>query len=104
MKIVEVGEDTFLEEVLKSNIPVLVDFNANWCGPCRMLKPVLESIAFERDDIKIASVNVDNCEELAKQYGIMSIPCLIVFKDGKEIDKSVGLISKSEILELMGVE
>ena len=104
MKIVEVTNENFDKEVLKSDIPVLVDFNADWCGPCRMLKPVLEKIAEENEDVKIASINVDNEEELSKKYGIMSIPCLIVFKDGEETNKSVGFISKDEVLELIGAE
>ena len=104
MEIVEVTNQNFDDEVIKSDIPVLVDFNANWCGPCRMLKPVLESIAKEHDDFKVVSINVDNCEELSREYGIMSIPCLILFKDGKEVKRNVGFASKSEILEFLGVE
>ena len=104
MEIVEVTSNSFEEEVLTSDIPVLVDFNANWCGPCRMLRPVLEKLAEEHDDVKIVSINVDNEEELSKKYGIMSIPCLIVFKDGKEVKRNVGFVSKDEVLGLLGVK
>ena len=72
---------------------VLVGFNADWCGPCRMLRPILDEV-----DKDIISVNVDNNQDLAKKYGVMSIPCLILFKDGKDIKRSVGLISKNEVL------
>ena len=86
------------DELIKEGT-VLVDFNANWCGPCKMLKPVLESVAYEGK--KIVSINVDDARDLAIKYGVMSIPCLVVFKDGKEVKRSVGLIGKSEIIDLM---
>ena len=86
------------DELIKEGT-VLVDFNANWCGPCKMLKPVLESVASEGK--KIVSINVDDARDLAIKYGVMSIPCLVVFKDGKEVKRSVGLIGKSEIVDLM---
>mgnify|MGYP002523922971 CR=1 FL=1 len=86
------------DELIKEGT-VLVDFNANWCGPCKMLKPVLESVASEGK--KIVSINVDDARDLAIKYGVMSIPCLVVFKDGKEVKRSVGLIGKSEIIDLM---
>ena len=102
MKVIEVNKDSFEKEVLKSEIPVLVDFYASWCGPCRMLRPILDQIADSRTDFKIVSVNVDDEENLASEYGISSIPCLISFKDGKEINKSVGLKPKEDIEEMMG--
>lgn len=101
MKIVKVSNDLFESEVLKEDKTVLVDFNADWCGPCRMLSPILEEIAASRDDIKIASVNIDDEEELAEMYGVSSIPCLVVFKDGKEVNRSVGLKPKDAIIELI---
>ena len=101
MKIVEVNSDNFEKEVIKSKVRVLADFNANWCGPCRMLRPTLEEISNETDK-KIVSINVDDSEELAYKYGISSIPCLIVFENGKEINRCVGLISKDEIKDLLG--
>lgn len=93
----EIKENEFENVVLKSKEKVLVDFYATWCGPCRMLRPVLDNIASERSDKKIVSIDVDEAENLAREYGVMSIPCLILFQDGKEIKRSVGLKSKSEI-------
>ena len=102
MKIIEVTKNNFDSEVINSKMPVLVDFNANWCGPCRMLKPILEDIASDRANFKIASINIDEEEELAQRYSIFSIPCLIVFKDGKEVRRSVGLRPKDDIISMMG--
>ena len=93
----EIKESEFENVVLKEKGKVLVDFYANWCGPCKMLRPVLESIASERSDKKIVSIDVDEAEDLAREYGIISIPCVILFEDGKEINRSIGLKSKSEI-------
>ena len=92
----------FEKEVLKSDKKVLVDFYATWCGPCRMLSPIVEEIKEERKDIKVLSIDVDEEEEIAREYGIMSIPCLIVFEDGKEINRSIGFQSKESILEMLG--
>ena len=100
MKVTEVTTATFENEVLKSDKPVLVDFNADWCGPCQMLKPTIEQLAEERDDIKIVSVNIDENDDLAYDYDVSSIPCLVVFKEGKEAKRSVGLKPKSEIIKL----
>ena len=100
MKVIEATTATFENEVLKSDKPVLVDFNADWCGPCQMLKPTIEQLAEERDDIKIVSVNIDENDDLAYDYDVSSIPCLVVFKDGKEAKRSVGLKPKSEIIKL----
>lgn len=100
MKIIDVSKDNFEKEVLKSENKVLVDFNANWCGPCRMLRPILESI--ENDNIKIASINIDNEEELASKYNVSSIPCLVLFENGIEIKRSIGLVPKDEIKNLIG--
>ena len=93
----EIKESDFENVVLKEKGKVLVDFYANWCGPCKMLRPVLESIASERSDKKIISIDVDEAEDLAREYGIISIPCVILFEDGKEVNRSIGLKSKSEI-------
>lgn len=101
MKIIDINKENFENEVLKSNIPVLVDFNANWCGPCRMLKPILEELA-NNDNYKIVSVNIDDEEQLAENYNVLSIPCLVLFKDGIEIKRSVGLKPKDEIEEMLG--
>ena len=102
MKVIEVNESNFQEKVLNSKTKVLVDFNAEWCGPCRMLAPVLDKYALEHDNIKIVSINVDNNNELARKYNVFSIPCLVVIKDGKELDRTVGLISRTEIDDLIG--
>ena len=93
----EIKENEFDELVLKSKEKVLVDFYATWCGPCRMLRPILDEIASERTGVKIMSIDVDEASDLARKYGIISIPCVIVFQDGKEISRSVGLKSKSDI-------
>ena len=92
-----INGEKFEKKVLKSKEVVLVDFYADWCGPCRMLAPILE----ELKDIKIYKINIDEEQELAMQYGIMSIPCLISFKDGKEYKRSIGLVEKEIIEELV---
>ncbi len=91
-------KEEFQKEVLESKEPVLVDFYADWCGPCRMLGPVMEEIS---KDHKVFKVNTDDEEELAMEYGIMSIPCVIAFKDGKEVKRSIGLVDKETILNLI---
>ena len=101
MKIIEVTKDNFDDVVLKSEIPVLVDFNANWCGPCKMLRPILEELSEERTDYKIVSINIDEEEALSQEYGIYSIPCLVVFKNGEEVSRSVGLKPKESITSMM---
>lgn len=102
MKIVNVNKDNFKEEVLDSSVVTLVDFNAEWCGPCRMLRPILDEIASENDKVKIVSVNVDDANELAREYNVSSIPCLVLFKNGKEVDRNVGMIPKDQVEELIG--
>ena len=102
MAIQEINSAEFEEVVLKSDKPVLVDFNATWCGPCRMLKPALEEVAAERADVKIVGIDVDENRDLAIEYGVSSIPCLVLIKDGAEADRSVGLIPKEQVLALLG--
>ena len=102
MKVIEVTNDNFENEVLKSDKKVLVDFNANWCGPCRMLRPIIDEISEESDEYKIVSINIDNEEDLAIKYGVSSIPCLVVFDKGKEVNRSIGLIPKEEVKVLLG--
>ncbi len=97
MAVAEITKDNFQTEVLASEKPVLLDFWASWCGPCRMLSPVVEELAEERADIKVGKVNVDEQPELSGQFGIMSIPTLLVFRDGKKVDESVGVVPKSAI-------
>lgn len=101
MAIIEVNKDNFEEEVLKSDKKVLVDFWADWCGPCKMLSPVIDKLAEELDDVKVCKVNVDTEPTISIEYNIMSIPTLIVFENGVEVNRSVGLVSKEEVLELL---
>ena len=103
---IEINETNFESEVLQSNQPVLVDFWAEWCGPCKMIAPVLDEIAVERPDIKVAKVNVDENPALAARYGIQSIPTLLYFAAGEVKDKTVGVASKRQVLatlEKLGV-
>lgn len=102
MEVITVTKDNFEEEVLKSSLPVLIDFNADWCGPCRMLRPILDDIASNNDKIKIVSINIDDEDELADQYEVSSIPCLVLIKEGKEVNRNVGLIAKDQLESFIG--
>ncbi len=99
---IEGTNENFEREVLNSEKPVLVDFNATWCPPCQALHPVLEELAGENQDIKIVTVDIDDQDILAEQYEISSIPCLVAFKDGEEIARSVGMKNKKQILKMLG--
>ncbi len=101
MSVINVTKENFENEVLKSDKPVLVDFWASWCGPCRMLGPIIDEIASERTDIKVCKVNVDEQQELAAEFNVMSIPTLVVVKDGKVANQSVGARPKEDILALL---
>ena len=101
MSILHVNQESFEKIIRESSKPVLVDFWATWCGPCRMLAPVLEEVAEERQDITVCKVDVDEERELALEYGISSIPTLLVFKSGEVVRKSIGVISKEEMLALL---
>ena len=97
MKVIKVRNNNFKTEVLESKIPVVVDFNADWCGPCKMLGPILENVAENCNDVKFVSVNIDESDDLAAKYDVFSIPCLVYIKDGKEVKRNVGLLSKSDL-------
>ena len=101
MAIINITQGNFDALVLNSDKTVLLDFCAPWCGPCRMVAPILEQIAAERDDVVIGKVNVDEEMEIAREYGIVSIPTLIVVKNGMEVDKAIGSRPKADILDLL---
>ncbi len=101
-KVHHANDANFAELVLNSDVPVLVDFYADWCGPCRMIAPVLEELARESTNAKIVKVNVDHSPQLAARYGIDSIPSLKVFEDGKVVDEQVGLVNKAQLKKMLG--
>lgn len=101
MAVIVINKDNFQKEVIESEKTVLLDFWASWCGPCRMLSPIVDEIAEENPDIKVGKVNVDEEQELASQFNVMSIPSLFVMKNGKVSNQSVGVIPKNEILKLL---
>lgn len=101
MAVIEITQENFQDEVLESDKPVLLDFWAGWCGPCQMLSPVVDQLAEEKTDIKVGKVDVDAQQPLAAQFRVMSIPTLLVFKNGEETNRSVGVISKEEIINLL---
>ena len=101
MKVLTITAENFEKEVLQAEKPVLLDFWASWCGPCRMLSPVVDEIAEENDAFIVGKVNVDEQGELAQSFGIMSIPTLIVFRDGKPVRQSLGVQPKEAILEML---
>ena len=101
MSVTVITKENFEAEVLNSDKPVLVDFWAGWCGPCRMLSPTVEEIAAENSDIKVGKVNVDEQPELAQQFNVMSIPMLVAFKNGQAVNSSVGVQPKAAILSLL---
>ena len=101
MSVLNITKENFDAQVLQSAKPVLVDFWAPWCGPCRMVSPIVDQIAEERSDIAVGKVNVDEQPELAAQFGVMSIPTLLVFKEGKLAQKAVGARPKEDLLKLL---
>ena len=103
MAAIEITESNFQAEVLDAKVPVLVDFWASWCGPCKMMSPVVEEIANERTDIKVGKVNVDNEADLAQKFSVMSIPTFIVFRDGKVAAQAVGGQSKDALIAALGL-
>lgn len=101
MALIHITKDNFNKEVMETEKTVLLDFWATWCGPCQMLSPTLDEIAEECPDITVGKINVDQEQELAMSFGITSIPTLIVIKDGKAVEKAVGLRAKNQILEMI---
>ena len=101
MSVINIKKNNFQNEVLNSEMPVLLDFWASWCGPCRMVSPIVDEIAAERGDIKVGKVNVDEQPELAGQFGVMSIPTLVVMKRGKVVNQMVGARPKAQILAML---
>ena len=101
MKPIVITNENFDKEVLQSEKTVLIDFYADWCGPCKMLAPIVEKVAEEREDVKICKVNVDNERQLAMNFDVMSIPTAVVIKQGKVYRKSVGLVQKQKLLEML---
>ncbi len=101
MAVIEITDKNFEEEVLHSDKPVLLDFWASWCMPCKMLSPVIEEISEEDDSIKVGKINIDEQPELRDKFRIMSIPTIMVFKDGKNIDQKVGVQPKEKILAML---
>ena len=101
MSAISVNKNNDGQEVLNSDKPVLLDFWASWCGPCRMVSPIVDEIAAERSDIKVCKINVDEQPELAARFGVMSIPTLVVMKNGKVINQAVGARPKAQILAML---
>lgn len=101
MSAININKNNFQTEVMQSDKPVLLDFWAPWCAPCRMVVPIIEEIADERNDIKVGKINVDEQPELAAQFSVMSIPTLVVIKDGKTVNRATGTMPKNAILELL---
>ena len=101
MSVLHITKENFQSEVANSEKPVLLDFWASWCGPCKMIAPAIEEVAAERPDIKVGKINIDEEPQLAREFGIMSIPTLVVVKDGDVVSQSVGARPKSQILALL---
>ena len=102
MAVITITKENFEQEVLHSTQPVLLDFWASWCGPCRMLSPIVDEVAEERTDVRVGKVNVDQQPELAGEFGVMSIPTLLVFENGKLVRQAVGARPKAAVLDLLG--
>lgn len=101
MSIIKITKDNFQNEVVESDKPVLLDFWASWCGPCRMVSPVLDEIAAENPDIKVGKINVDEEQELAVKFGVMSIPTMVAMKNGEIVNQAMGARPKQQILSLI---
>lgn len=102
MAIIKINKENFEQEILHSEKKILLDFYADWCGPCRMLGPIVDEIADEHPEYKVCKINVDEENELAAAYDVMSIPALFVIEDGKVVNESLGVKPKAQILEMLG--
>ena len=100
-KVIEIKENEFEEKVLKSDKKVVVDFYATWCVPCRKFSPIVEEVAKEKEDINFYKINIDNAHNISDKYAVTAIPTLLVIENGKEINRSVGIISKDKIIEML---
>ena len=101
MKVLHINKDNFHKEVMNSEKPVLLDFFASWCGPCKMVAPIMDEIAEEREDIKVCKVDIDQQPELASRFRVMSVPTLMVMKEGKIVEQSIGARPKHQILAMV---
>ena len=101
MEIMKVTSANFEEEFLNSDKTVLIDFYAEWCGPCKAYSPIVEAVANENEDIKVVKIDVDNAQDIAMKYQVMSIPTTVVIKNGQEVNRAVGMISKSDLVEMV---
>ena len=101
MKAIHINKENFHKEVLNSDKPVILDFFASWCGPCRMVAPILDEIAEEREDIKVCKVDIDEQPELASRYRVMSVPTLMIMKEGRIVEQSIGARPKHQILAMV---
>ena len=100
-KVIEVTSQNFEEEVLKSEKPVLIDFYATWCGPCKILSPIVEEVAKENENVKFVKIDIDKTEDIAMQYQVMSIPTLVLIQNGEEKDRVVGILDQNQILDFI---
>ena len=101
MSVLTITKENFQSEVIESSKPVLLDFWASWCGPCRMMSPVVDQVAEEREDIKVGKINVDEQPELASRFQVMTIPTFLVFSEGEVVNKAIGVMSKQKVLDLL---
>ena len=104
MAVLEINKKEFEKEVLKEKGKVLVDFNATWCGPCRMMGPIIEELSDKIDKVKFVSIDIDKEEDLSEDYGIMSIPTIVLFENGEEVNRNVGFLPEEEIIKFIGEE
>jgi thioredoxin 1 len=100
-RVIEVNSSNFESEVLKSDKPVLLDFSATWCGPCKMLAPIVENVASKHEGVKVAKLDIDKAPDVATKYRVQSVPTVLIFKDGKEVARQVGLVPEAKLVDLV---